>query len=89
METKYITILETEGGESPNVGTITNENVEVKFKQAVESHFDAELISFSLGQPEMKLDDCLNSSPIDCIVTLEVDGENSDYRLELSQTWLY
>lgn len=86
---KYITILEAEGGECPNVGTITTENVEAKFKQAVESHFDAKMISFSFGQQGMNLDDCLNSYPIDCIVTLDVDGENSDYRLELSQTWLY
>lgn len=87
---KYITILETEGGECSNVGTITTENVEAKFKQAVESHFDARLVSFSLSPPEMKLGDCINSCPIDCTVILDIDGETSACRrLELSQTWLY
>jgi len=87
---KYITILESENSECPNVGTVTIENIGDKFKEAIESHFDATLISFSFVEEQIEnLDDCISASPIDVLVKLDVNGEASEYRVELSQTWLY
>jgi len=87
---KYITILESENSEYPNVGTVTIENIGDKFKEAIESHFDATLISFSFVEEQIEnLDDCINASPIDILVKLDVNGEASEYKVELSQTWLY
>lgn len=87
---KYITILESDNNECPNVGTISIKNIEAKFKQAVESHFDAYLISFTFVDEQItELNDCINAMPIDCIVKLDCDGIESEYKVELSQTWLY
>ena len=91
-EETYITILEIENwnNECPNVGTITLENIDGKFKKAIESHFNAALISFSFVDEQVKhLSDCINASPIDVLVKLDVDGEVYEYRVELSQTWVY
>lgn len=87
---EYITILESENNECPNVGTVTLEDVNNKFKKAIESHFDAELISFSFVDEQIEtLGDCINASPIDVLVKLDVDGDISEYKVELSQTWVY
>lgn len=87
---KYITILESNNIECPNVGTITNQDVESKFKEAIESHFDATLISYSFVEEQVEnLDDCISGVPIDVLVKLDCDGMDSEYRVELSQTWLY
>jgi hypothetical protein len=86
----YITILESENRECPNIGTITSEGVEQKFKEAIESHFDAKLISFMFIDKQIeKLDDCINGLPIDVLVALDVCGLESEEKVELSQTWLY
>lgn len=92
---EYITILESENSECPNVGTITLNprnwaglGIDNKFKFAVESHFDAKLISFSFVDEQIEsLGDCINASPIDVLVKL--DGVEGECRVELSQTWLY
>jgi len=90
IEMKYITILESENNECPNVGTVTLEKIDTKFKEAIESHFDAELISTSFVDEQIEnLSDCINASPIDVLVRLDVDGDISEYKVELSQTWLY
>jgi hypothetical protein len=88
---KYITILESENNECPNVGTITTlENIENKFKEAIESHFDATLVSYSFIEEQVEtLDDCINGTPIDVLVKLDCGGMDSEYRVELSETWLY
>ena len=87
---KYITILEVDNPECANVGTITTGNITEKFKQAIESHFDAELISYSFLNPHVKeLEDCISAVPIDVLVILDVNGDHSDYVVELSETWLY
>jgi hypothetical protein len=88
---KYITILESENNECPNVGTITLPvDIENKFKGAIESHFDATLISYSFVEEQIEnLDDCINGAPIDVLVKLDCDGMDSEYRVELSETWLY
>ncbi len=103
---KYITILESENNECPNVGTISlpvdaktilrgfreemRLNIENKFKGAIESHFDATLISYSFVEEQIEnLDDCISGVPIDVLVKLDCDGMDSEYRVELSETWLY
>ena len=87
---KYITILESENSECRSVGTISTEDTLEKFKRAVESHFDAKFISYSfVDEPIKELDDCINAAPIDVLVTVDQDGEDREYQLELSQTWLY
>ena len=87
---KYITVLEQGNSDCPNVGTIINENLDVKFKTAIESHFDADLISYSFVDEQINnLDDCINATPIDVLVRLDVDGVENEYTVELSQTWLY
>jgi len=66
---KYITILEAETTEYQNVGTITTEDIGNRFKEAIESHFDATLISFSFVDEQISsLEDCISASPIDCVV---------------------
>jgi hypothetical protein len=86
---KYITILESDNTECPNVGTIPTKNTDSKFKEAIESHFDAALISFSFVDEQIKqLNDCINASPIDVLIKLD-DGGEGLYKVELSQTWLY
>ena len=88
---KYITILESENNECPNVGTITSPvDIENKFKGAIESHFDATLISYSFVEEQVEnLDDCISGVPIDVLVKLDCGGMDSEYRVELSETWLY
>ena len=88
---KYITILESENNECPNVGTITLPvDIENKFKGAIESHFDATLISYSFVEEQIEnLDDCIYGAPIDVLVKLDCGGMDSEYRVELSETWLY
>lgn len=88
---KYITILEKDNEDCPNVGTIKCKDVESSFKDAIQAHFNAELISYSFVNKEIeKLDDCINAYPIDVLVELKTDiDEHEIYELELSQTWLY
>ena len=89
---KYITILDSTNNECPNVGTITTlgEDVNKKFTKAVESYFDAAIVKYSFIHPEVnKIEDCINSFPIDILVTIDVDGFEQEYKLELSETWLY
>lgn len=88
---KYITILESNNSECPNVGTITTQDVESKFKQAIESHFDAEMIKYKFvnAYTVNDLTDCIDAVPIYVLVELNVDGEKSEYKVELSETWLY
>lgn len=85
---KYITILEEEN--SSNVGTMTTDGIDEKFKEAIEAHFDARLISFSFVESYIKsFSDCINACPIDVLVKLDTDGDSSEHRVELSETWLY
>lgn len=88
---KYITILESENNECPNVGTVTLEKIDTKFKEAIESHFDAEMIKYKFVNVYTvnDLTDCIGAAPIDVLVELNVDGEKSEYKVELSETWLY
>lgn len=87
---KYITIREVNNADCPNVGTITTVCTGRKFKEAIEDHFDAELITYSFEDKEISgLLDCIDSSPIVVTVTLDLGYETSECLVELSQTWLY
>lgn len=88
---KYITILESDNSESPNIGTITTENIESKFKKAIEYHFDAEMLKYRFVNvfTVNSLTDCINAVPIDVLVELNDNGDDVEYKVELSQTWLY
>ncbi len=94
-ETKYITIRERDNEEAPNAGTISGmvvgHDLDNLFQQAVESHFDAELLGISFPNPDVdNIRDCINACPIDVRVFMEgVDDEPGVYTMELSQTWLY
>lgn len=87
---KYITILEKDNEDCPNVGTISCDDIEQNFKDAIESHFDAELLSFSFVDKEVEnLGDCINSVPIDVLVKLKTNIDLETYIVVLSETWLY
>lgn len=83
---KYITLIE-KNSECPNIGTIVvNENLMNSFKEAIEAHFDTELTK---EIPEADILRCLNYQPIELTITLDNFGEDTDYTIEISQTWLY
>jgi len=88
---KWITIIEKGNNEAPNVGTISTNDLKGGFKKAIQSHFDADLVSYELiGDDIESLSDCINSCPIDVNVVLDVnDGDKEEYKVELSQTWMY
>jgi|GEM_PF-1501202 hypothetical protein len=88
---KYITILEKNADcASPNIGTITTVNLEEAFKVAVQSHFDANVKSYSFDKDDVNsIDDCINAYPIDVTVVLDVGRGLFEAKVELSQTWLY
>lgn len=87
---RYIAIREVTNTECPNVGTITTLSTDRKFKEAIEQHFDAELITYSFVDKEItSLLDCIDSYPITITVTLDLGYEHSEYLVELSETWLY
>lgn len=87
---KYITILESENSECKNVGTIKSTFANTRFKNAVEAHFDAKLVSFEFVDKEIKsLTDCIDASPIDVRIKLDTGGDGFDLLVELSQTWIY
>lgn len=89
---KYITIREIDNIECPNAGTllVTLCDMNKKFRKAIESHFDAALVRFSFIHPEVEsIEDCIDGMPIDILVTMDVDGFEREYKIELSETWLY
>mgnify|MGYP003658529182 CR=1 FL=1 len=90
---KYITILEAENIDCPNVGTITTVNTEESFKEAIESHFDGEMVEYSFENVDTVNDliDCIDAVPIDVFVEIDnIDSEvTNKYKVSLSQTWLY
>jgi hypothetical protein len=88
---KYITILEPNNSECPNIGTITSQNSESSFKKAIESYFDAEMIKYKFVNVYTvnDLTDCIDAVPIDVLVEINVDGSTSEHKVTLSETWLY
>ena len=88
---KYITIIELENNDCCNVGTISDSNIESKFKEAIESHFDAELLRYRFVNSMIfkNLNDCINGLPIEVVVVLDMDGDSVEYKVELTETWLY
>ena len=95
----YITILEVGASCCPNVGTIAVTKgltpierlvVDNWFKEAIESHFDAALMSYEFVDDHVEdFADCINARPIEVLVKIEGDGCESEHLVELSQTWLY
>ena len=82
-----ITIMEANNSEAPNIGTITGSNEKElveKFTNALMSHYDADIDSFSI-QDDLTLEDVENSSPLD--VKVVIDGV--EYQVEISETWIY
>jgi hypothetical protein len=82
-----ITIMEVNNSEAPNIGTITGSNEKElveKFTNALMSHYDADIDSFSI-QDDLTLEDVENSSPLD--VKVVIDGV--EYQVEISETWIY
>ena len=87
---KYITIIAQGNNEYPIVGTIPVEDVDQKFKEAIETYFDTQLIAVSFpGEDVSQLDDCINAFPIEVSATINVQGIHHDFRLELAETKLY
>lgn len=81
-----ITIIEVGNSEAPNIGTITGKNqeeLEVKFANALMRHFDADIESFSI-QDGLTLEDVENGSPLDVEVVIDGIG----YQVEVSETWI-
>lgn len=91
MENKYITILEMDNSECPNVGTLSVEprdTLEDRFKEAIEAHFDDEMVGYAFDKPNInRLDECIGGYPID-VKVLMGEKENT-YTVELTHTWLY
>lgn len=86
----YITILDRSSDECPNIGTITGNSLEQKFKKAIESHFDAEMISYSFVDKQIEnFTDCIHAYPIDVRIKIDSMGEEYETVVELSQTWIY
>lgn len=84
----YITILEKDNQESPNIGTIyhdrADENVLMqKLIRSIESHFDAEVENVKI-QDDLPIGVVRNGPPLD--VTVTIDGMH--YNIEIQETWL-
>jgi hypothetical protein len=91
MKKLYITLIERDNGECPNIGTITgcdNATITRNAFKALESHFDAEVTGIRI-QDGMKFKDAENSPPLDATVSLNIDGDVSLHEIEIHQTWLY
>lgn len=89
---KHIQIIELGNGECSNVGVISTSNLD-KFKDAIEAHFDAEMIGYTFDGDITSLDDCISAYPINVTVILNDRNEwpcrETHANLELSETWLY
>jgi len=91
--TLNIAILESGNTEAPMVGVISapvnaSFEFERKAKQALMEHFDADVIAIKI-QDGLDFADVLNRPPLDATVLLDMDGDESEYQIELMQTWIY
>ena len=87
-----LTLLEIESDDRTcqNVGTIQyDDNVDARFKTAVETHFDGELVSYSFTDGHSSVTDCFNAVPIDVDVVIKEGLVTNTYKVEVSQTWMY
>lgn len=85
----YIQIAELGNGECSNLGIISASNLD-KFKDAIEAHFDAEMVGYVFDDNNItSLADCINSYPINVTVVLDGGGAETHAYIELSETWLY
>ncbi len=87
----YVTIIEKDNTECPNIGTIhslsgNEDELTCKLIDALISHFDVEVGVESINiQDGLDISDVRNSVPLDAVVT--IDGV--DYNIELQQTFFY
>lgn len=93
MKQLAITLIELNNTEAPNIGTIMSETgsdkeLRTKAIQAIESHFDATVISLTI-QDGLDFESVRNSSPLDATVVIDNIGEEFEYQIELQQTWIY
>lgn len=85
---KHFTILELENSESPMIGTINNVtddkigilSFEKRLIKALETHFDVMFINF-LTIPN--LNSCLSHKDIN------IEINNSFYKIRILETWIY
>lgn len=84
----YLTLIEVANPECPNIGTISGYSEESLYKKAVEaleSHFDINLVSIKI-QDNLGFMDAKNSPPLDADAEFS-DGSISS--IEIQQTFLY
>lgn len=85
----YLTLIEVNNPECPNIGTISGSDEETlynKAKEAISLHFDAYIESITI-QDGLGFMDLRNSPPLDAVVKLEFESEQ--YNIEIQQTFLY
>ena len=95
MEKVYFTLREVGNEECPNIGTIetlikganivNDITVNNRVKEAIASHFDAEVIDCS----KVDLTESYNAYPVKFKVKLDVLEVEEEIEIEVEQTWLY
>lgn len=93
MKQLAITLIELNNTEAPNIGTIvsetgSDEELRTKAIKAIESHFDADVISLTI-QDGLDFESVRSSPPLDATVVIDNIGEEFEYQIELQQTWIY
>ncbi len=93
MEKLYLTLIEVDNAECPNIGTISgNSEEELKEKaiEAIESHFDTGVGTITI-QDGLGFMDVRNSPPLDAVVNLDNSHgfESEPIKIEIQQTFLY
>ncbi len=87
MKIEALTLLETDNHECPNIGTViygnnTRETVERKIKEAIQSHFDNDIIQMG------RIDWTALEGHMDTEILVDTeDGINN--RVSIQRTWIY
>lgn len=87
---QYYFILNERYGDQKHIGVVvagSNEELNDKIKQAIESHFDAEITS----ELKVELDKVYlkYGAPEEFEVQMNEDGEEALRDIEIANTWLY
>lgn len=85
----YVTILEVDNQECPNIGTIYNSSgteseLIYKYLEALSDYFDIAMEDIHI-QKDLVISDVRNSVPIDTVVTID----DQKYNIQIQQTFLY
>jgi len=87
---KYISISEDDNSDWPIVGVINTDRLLEGFKEAVEAHFDAELLSVRYVDANVNyLSDCIQAEPIQVVIRVDDGSTRGESSLTLAETWLY